>query len=81
VINLRVKPAARALIDQAPLLRDLILRTCHAAETIGIRGLLVHALSPAPKRFYESSGFRVSPANPMTLMVMLPEAVAAVGGA
>jgi GNAT superfamily N-acetyltransferase len=51
------------------LLRDAILRTLQAAEMIGIRGLLVHALSPAAKRFYESSGFRESPANPMTLMV------------
>jgi len=63
------------------LLRDAILRTRQAAETIGIRGLLVHALSPAAKRFYETSGFRESPANPMTLMVTLADAVAAIGGA
>ena len=77
----------RLAIDQAwqgrglgrLLLRDAILRTQQAAETIGIRGLLVHALSPAAKRFYESSGFRESPANPMTLMVTLSDAVAAVG--
>src|SRR6202021_986404 len=49
------------------LLRDAILRTRQAAEMIGIRGMLVHALSPAAKRFYETSGFRESPANPMTL--------------
>jgi GNAT superfamily N-acetyltransferase len=77
----------RLAIDQAwqgrglgrLLLRDAILRTRQAAETIGIRGLLVHALSPAAKRFYESSGFRESPANPMTLMVTLPDAIAAIG--
>jgi GNAT superfamily N-acetyltransferase len=60
------------------LLRDAILRTRQAAETIGIRGLLVHALSPAAKRFYESSGFRESPANPMILMVTLADAAAAI---
>jgi len=61
------------------MLRDAVLRTRQAAETIGIRGLLVHALSPAAKRFYESSGFRESPANPMTLMVTLADAAAAAG--
>jgi len=62
------------------LLRDAILRTRQAAETIGIRAVLVHALSPEAKRFYESSGFRESPANPMTLIVSLSDAIAAVGG-
>jgi GNAT superfamily N-acetyltransferase len=60
------------------LLRDAVLRTRQAADTIGIRGLLVHALSPAAKRFYEGLGFRESPANPMTLMVTLADAIAAV---
>jgi GNAT superfamily N-acetyltransferase len=63
------------------LLRDAVLRTRQAAETIGIRGLLVHALSDAAKRFYESSGFRESPAHPMTLMVTLADAIAAIEGA
>jgi GNAT superfamily N-acetyltransferase len=55
------------------LLRDAILRTGHAAAIIGVRGLLVHALSPAAKRFYESAGFQESPANPMTLMIALKD--------
>ena len=59
------------------MLRDAVLRTRRAADTIGIRGLLVHALSPEAKRFYEGSGFRESPANPMTLMVTLADAAAA----
>lgn len=62
------------------LLRDAVLRTHQAAETIGIRGLLVHALSPAAKRFYEARGFRESPANPMTLLVTLADARAAIDG-
>lgn len=78
----------RLAIDQAwqgrglgrLLLRDAVLRTRQAAETIGIRGLLVHALSPAAKRFYESHGCRESPANPMTLMVTLADAAGAAGG-
>ena len=62
------------------LLRDAVLRTRQAAAIIGIRGVLVHALSPGAKRFYEGCGFRESPANPMTLMVTLPDAVAALEG-
>jgi GNAT superfamily N-acetyltransferase len=62
------------------LLRDAILRTSQAAAIIGVRGLLVHALSPAAKRFYESSGFRCSPNQPMTLVVTLQDAIAAAGG-
>lgn len=62
------------------LLRDAILRTRQAAAIIGVRGLLVHALSPAAKRVYEDNGFLESPANPMTLLVALKDAVAALGG-
>jgi len=55
------------------LLRDAILRVQQAASIIGIRGLLVHALSPAAKRFYESSGFLESPSSPMTLLLALKD--------
>ena len=61
----------------ALLLRDAILRTAQAASIIGIRGLLVHALSTDTKRFYERWGFREAPGHPMTLVVS-PGAV--VGG-
>lgn len=59
------------------MLRDAALRTAQAAQVIGVRGILVHALSPAAKRFYEICGFRESLANPMTLMVSLQDVVAA----
>ncbi len=62
------------------LLRDAILRTQQAAAIIGVRGLLVHALSPEAKRFYETSGFRESPNRPMTLVVTLRDAAVALGG-
>lgn len=62
------------------LLRDAILRTSQAAAIIGVRGLLVHALSPAARRFYESNGFRELPNRPMTLVVTLQDAIAAAGG-
>jgi hypothetical protein len=47
-----------------------------AADIIGVRGLILHALSPAAKRFYEKHGFRESPADPMMLVLALKDAVA-----
>ena len=64
----------------ALLLRDAIYRTAHAASIIGIRGILVHALSAEAKRFYERWGFREAPAHPMTLVVSLANAVGAMEG-
>jgi GNAT superfamily N-acetyltransferase len=51
------------------LLRDAVLRTVQAAEIVGIRAILVHAISERAKRFYEKWGFIASPIEPMTLMI------------
>jgi GNAT superfamily N-acetyltransferase len=55
------------------LVRDAGLRVIQAADTIGIRGLLVHALSPEAAAFYERVGFEQSPLDPMTLMITLAD--------
>ncbi|MBB4238940.1 GNAT family N-acetyltransferase [Rhizobium esperanzae] len=55
----------------AALLQDAVLRTGQAAHIMGIRGLLVHAVSDEAKAFYERYGFVASPANPMTLVLSL----------
>jgi predicted N-acetyltransferase YhbS len=55
------------------LLQDAALRTAVAADAIGVRALIVHALSEAAKVFYERFGFRPSPVEPMTLMVPIEE--------
>lgn len=57
------------------LLRDAILRTLQAADIIGVRAILVHALSDQAKRFYENCGFTPSPVNHLTLMITIPEAI------
>jgi GNAT superfamily N-acetyltransferase len=57
------------------LLRDAVLRTVRAAEIAGIRAILVHAVSESAKRFYEKYGFVVSPADPLTVMITVAEAV------
>jgi GNAT superfamily N-acetyltransferase len=58
----------------ADLLSDAILRAIGAAESIGVRAILVHAISDTARAFYEKHGFRSSPVGPMTLMVTIDEA-------
>jgi GNAT superfamily N-acetyltransferase len=53
------------------LLQDAVIRTAQAASILGIRGLLVHALSSEAKTFYEHHGFVASPTQPMTLVLSL----------
>jgi len=55
------------------LFRDSALRVMQAADAIGIRGMLVHAISDEAKAFYLALGFSESPLEPMTLMVTLSE--------
>jgi len=50
------------------LFQDAANRVIHAADTIGIRGLLVHAISEEAKAFYVHLGLDPSPLEPMTLM-------------
>lgn len=55
------------------LLQDALLRSKVAAEHIGARAILVHALSDGAKQFYEHFGFRASPVEDYTLMLLLSE--------
>jgi GNAT superfamily N-acetyltransferase len=55
------------------LFRDCALRVAQAADAIGIRGIVVHAISEQAKAFYEALGFDPSPSEPMTLMVKLAD--------
>ena len=62
------------------LVRDCAGRVLHAADTIGIRGIVVHAISEQAKAFYLAVGFEVSPLDPMTLMVTLGDIQSAFRG-
>ncbi len=76
---------ARLAVDQnwqgkgigRALFRDGAMRVLNAAEAIGIRGIIVHAISEEAKKFYLSLGFESSPLEPMTLMVTLADVRAA----
>ncbi len=55
------------------LLQDAVLRAGQAAHIVGIRGVLVHAISEQAKAFYEQYGFVASPKHPMTLVLSLKQ--------
>jgi predicted N-acetyltransferase YhbS len=58
----------------AHLLSDAVRRTLAAAQILGVRAILVHAISDGAKAFYEEQGFRPSAVDPMTLMITIDEA-------
>ena len=55
------------------LIRDGTARVLSAAEVIGIRGIVVHAISEDAKAFYTAFGFNQSPLDPMMLMIALAD--------
>ena len=72
---------ARLAIDQSyqrrglgrGLVRDASKRVLLAGEEIGIRGMIVHAISEEAKAFYLGMGFIPSPVSDMMLMISLSE--------
>lgn len=66
-LSLQGKGFGRALV------RDAGQRVVHAAGSIGIRGMIVDALSVEVRAFYEQIGFDPSPLDPMLLMVTLDD--------
>lgn len=61
----------------AALLRDAILRSLQAAEIVGIRAILVHALHEKAAAFYRKAGFQPSPISETVLMITLADAAGA----
>jgi GNAT superfamily N-acetyltransferase len=59
------------------LLADVFERVLWASDHIGVRGILVHAASPAARSFYLRMGFDPSPMDPNTLMLRLSDVEAA----
>jgi GNAT superfamily N-acetyltransferase len=59
------------------LFRDAAMRVLHAADAIGIRGMVVHALSDDARKFYLALGFTECPNDPLVLVVMLQDMKAA----
>lgn len=55
------------------LLQDAARRAIHAAEAIGIRGMMVHALSQDAKNFYLRLGLTESPLDAMIPMITIAD--------
>lgn len=59
------------------LVRDAARRALQAADVIGVRAMVVHAVSLEAKNFYLELGLETSPFEPMTLMATLADLQAA----
>jgi len=55
------------------LFQNAATRVIQAADIIGVRGLLVHAISEDAKAFYIGLGLDPSPIEPMTLMTTVAD--------
>lgn len=60
------------------LLRDAIARCVNAAEQIGVRAILVHALHDKARQFYTRYQFESSPTDPLHLTLLIKDAKASV---
>mgnify|MGYP001549230703 CR=1 FL=1 len=56
------------------LLRDAIARSVAAAEIVGVRALLVHALHDEARTFYRHFDFEPSPTDPLHLLLLIKDA-------
>lgn len=56
----------------ADLLHDAVLRCYRVAENIGVRAIMVHALTEEAKAFYIHHGFKASQTQERTLFLRLP---------
>jgi GNAT superfamily N-acetyltransferase len=59
------------------LFQDAARRVLAAADMIGMRGLIVHAISDDAANFYEKLGLSATPAEAKTFMITLDELRAA----
>lgn len=57
----------------ADLLHDAVLRCYRVAENIGVRAIMVHALTDEAKSFYLHHGFKASQTQERTLFLKIPQ--------
>jgi len=55
------------------MLKDALMRTARAADTIGARALLVHAKDDEAKEFYQHFMFEPSPRDPYHLLLIMKD--------
>jgi GNAT superfamily N-acetyltransferase len=62
------------------LLKDAFHRIASAAEIVGARAILVHAIDAEAKAFYQHFNFEEFPAGTLHLMLSLKDVRAAIAG-
>jgi len=62
------------------LLKDVLMRTAQAADTIGAQALLVHAKDESAKAFYQHFTFETSPSDPYHLLLIMKDLLQIVAG-
>jgi GNAT superfamily N-acetyltransferase len=55
------------------LLKDALSRIAHAADIVGARGVLVHAIDEQARKFYEHFNFEPSPTHELHLMLLMKD--------
>jgi GNAT superfamily N-acetyltransferase len=55
------------------LLKDALLRIAQAADIVGARAVLVHAIDEQAKKFYLHFGFEPSPIHELQLMLLMKD--------
>jgi len=55
------------------LLKDALIRIARAADIVGARAVLVHAIDEPARKFYEHFGFEASPIHELQLMLLMKD--------
>jgi GNAT superfamily N-acetyltransferase len=61
------------------LLKDALLRIARAADIVGARAVLVHAIDERAKEFYQHFDFEPSPIHELQLMLLMKDLRKALG--
>jgi len=62
------------------LLRDALGRIAQAADVVGIRAVMVHAIDDAARQFYVHHGFQPSPVDPFQLLLLMKDLRVSIAG-
>ncbi len=62
------------------LLKDALIRIARAADIVGARAVLVHAIDESAKKFYQHFGFEPSPVHELQLMLLMKDLRASLPG-
>jgi GNAT superfamily N-acetyltransferase len=55
------------------LLKDALVRIAQAADVVGARAVLVHAIDERARSFYQHFGFEPSPVHELQLMLLMKD--------